>query len=205
MAISELSNKVVQPTALTDAEVIVSYLQTAQGTDHGFIDLLKRINLNELDLEGLKRSDLSGAGFSFESVHEDLVSVYNMLREILTAPRESLLDISSMVRQNLNSYLPQFYENVRNIEKFRIRNENPRETHDNLLRNISSFCGSVKAPLGHIIAYLSSRKMGEIGTEVDATVAAAVDRLDAVINRTAENNDEAAQRQEQMQQDFKSV
>ena len=146
MEVWEQSIEPGQPVTLTDTEAILSRLQSAQGTDQGFIDFLKRLNLDGLDLERLKRSDLSGAGFSFESVHQDLLIVHSMLREILTAPREWLLNISRMVVQDVNNYLPQFYGNVRQIEYFEISGENPRETHANLLQHISNFCGSVKEP-----------------------------------------------------------
>ena len=188
MEVWEQSSEAEQPVTLEGIEVILDHLQRAQGTDQGFIDFLKRINLDELNLEGLKRSDLSGAGFSFESVHQELLIVHSMLREILTSPRESLLNFSRVVVQDLKNYLPQFYENVQKIENFQISNENPREAYDNLLQNISNSCGNVKEPLGRIIAYLSSRKVGELETEVDATVSAAVDRLDAETNRTKETN-----------------
>ena len=86
VVVSEQSSEEQQPFTLTGTEVILSHLQAAQGTDQGFIDFLKRLNLDELDLERLKRSDLSGAGFSFEFVHPDLLTVYGMLREILITP-----------------------------------------------------------------------------------------------------------------------
>ena len=44
-----------QTVILEGTEAILDYLQRAQGTEQGFIDLLKRLNLDELDLEGLKR------------------------------------------------------------------------------------------------------------------------------------------------------
>ena len=84
VVVQEQSSDVEQPFTLTDTEAILSRLQSVyQGTDQGFIDFLKRLNLDELDLEGLKRSDLSGAGFGFESVHQDLLIIHSMLREIL--------------------------------------------------------------------------------------------------------------------------
>ena len=204
--ISEPSDEVEQPVGLTDTKAILSNLQQSvyQGTDQGFIDLLKRLNLDEINLERLKRSDLSGAGFSFESVHPDLLTVHSMLREILTSPRESLLNFSRVVVQELKNYLPQFYENAQKIEDFQISNENPREAYDNLLRNISNFCGNVKEPLGRIIAYLSSRRMEQLETKVDATVDTAVDRLNAETNRAEEINNEIekqlAEKQEEADQ-----
>ena len=201
--VSELSDEAKQPVNFTDTKAILSLLESVyQGTDQGSIDFLKRINLDELDLEELKRSDLSGAGYSFEFVHQDLLIVHSMLREILTSPREWLLNISRVVVQNLNRYLPQFYENVRNIENFQIGNENPRETHDNLLQNISNSCGSMKGPLGHIVAYLSSRKVEQLAVEITDTVTAAVERLEAETNRAQEINNDAEKNQAEIQKEF---
>ena len=185
-----------------DTDEILSHLPSAQGTDEGFIDFLRQFNFSELDLERLKRTDLLGAGFSFESVHQDLLTVHSMLEEILTSPREWLLQLPQGTGENLSKHLQEFYENVREIESFQINSGNSIEMYDSFVQSISNFCGSVKEPLGRIIAYLSSRKMGELGTEVDATVAAAVSRLDAETNKAEENNNEAARKQEHMQQEF---
>ena len=202
MEVWEKSSETEQPITL---EAILDLLQRAQGTDQGFIDLLRKINLDEINLEGLKRSNLSEAGFSFESVHQDLLTVHSMLREILTSPRESLLNFSRVVVHDLKNYLPQFYENAQKIENFQISNENPREAYDNLLRNISNSCGNVKEPLGRIIAYLSSRKMEQLETKVDATVDAAVDKLNAETNRAKENSNEVEKLRNETQQELNQL
>ena len=188
--ISELPNEAEQPTSLRDTEAILSHLQSVyEGTDRGFIDLLKRINLDEVDLEGLKRSNLSGAGFSFESVHQDLFTVHSMLREILASSHEWILNFPRGVARNVvNQQLQQFYENVQKIREFEISDDNPKQLHDNLLRKISSFCDSAKTSLRDIVAYLSSRKVMELRTEVDTTVAAVITQLEAATNRAAEIN-----------------
>ena len=59
--VSERSSEAEHPFTLEDTETILNRLKSAQGTDQGFIDLLKKLNLDELDLEGLKRSDLSAS------------------------------------------------------------------------------------------------------------------------------------------------
>ena len=200
--VRERSSEAEQPVTLEGAEAILSRLQSARGTDQGFIDLLKRLNLDELNLEGLKRSDLSGAGFSFEFVHQDLLTVHSMLREILISSREWLLNLSRGESENVSMYLQQFYENVRKIEKFEISDGDPRQTHANLLQEISQFCNSVKEPLGHIIAYLSSRKVEQLGAEVNDTVATAVDRLNIEADRAKENNDEVEKKEAERQQKF---
>ena len=206
MMVREQASEAEQPFALTDTEVILSRLQSVQGTDQGFIDFLKRFNLDELDLERLKRSDLSGAGFSFESVQPDLLIVHSMLREILTAPREWLLNLSRGVVQNVVSqYLHQFYENVQKIEDFEISGENPRETYTNLLQDISNFCGSVKESLGNIIAYLSSRKVEQFGEQVRRTVDTATGRLETETNRAKENNNEVEKLRNETQQELNQL
>ena len=203
LEVSERPSEAEQPVTLEDAELILDYLKSAQGTDQGFIDFLKRLNFDELDLERLKRSDLSGAGFSFERVHPDLLIIHNMLREILTSPREWLLNLSREVVQDfVSQHLPQFYESVRTIEYFEISDENPRERHANLLQKTSNFCGSVKEPLGRIITYLSSKKIEQLAATVDATTVNAVERLKTETNRAEEINNEAEKKQAAMQQEF---
>ena len=75
-------------------------LDRLYGTHEGFIDWLlslvkfKVVNLDQSDLGNLKRTDLSGKKLSFETVHPDLLVVYEMLQEILTSPREWLIGLS---------------------------------------------------------------------------------------------------------------
>ena len=52
-----------------------------QGTREGFILLLMKLNVGSFYLEGLKRSNLSGSGFDFESVYSDLSVVHGMFHE----------------------------------------------------------------------------------------------------------------------------
>ena len=203
--VSERSSETEQPVTFEGSELICDHLKRAQGTNQGIIDLLRRLNIDELDLEELKRSDLSGAGFSFESVHQDLVTAHSMFLEILTSPYEWLLNLSRGSVESLKGYLPEFYENVQKIEDFEISGENPRQTYTNLLQDSSNFCGSVKESLGHIVAYLSSRKMEQLETKVDATVDAAVDKLNAETNRGKENNNEVERLRNETQQELNQL
>ena len=175
---------------IEDTDEILSHLPSARGTDEGFIDFLRTFNFSKLDLEGLKRADLLGAGFSFESVHQDMLTVQSMLEEILTSPREWLLQLPRGTGENLSKHLQEFYENVRKIQSFQINSGNSIELYDSLVQSISNSCGSVKEPLGHAIAYLSSRKTDELHTKVNATVTTAVDRLNAETDRAEESNNE---------------
>ena len=202
--VSERPSETEQTVTFEGSELICDHLKRAQGTNQGIIDLLRRLNLDEINLERLKRSNLSEAGFSFECVHQDLLTVHSMSREILTSPYEWLLNLSRGEVDNLKNRLPEFYENVREIEDFEITGENPRETYTNLLQDISNFCDTAKRSLRDIGTYLSSRKMEQLETKVDATVDTAVDRLNAETNRAEEINNETekqlAEKQEEVDQ-----
>ena len=188
-----------------DTDDILSHLQTAQGTDRGFIELITRLDLEELDLERLKRSDLAGAGFSFEFLHENLLIVHGMFRDILTSSRESLLNLSQGQLITVNQNLQTFYEHIRQIEDFEISGENPREAHTNLLQDISVYCDSMKQTLGDITAFLSSRKVSQLESQVNATTAKAVDRLNTQTSRTKQNNEEAEKQESNRQQEFNQL
>ena len=200
--VSEQSTKAEQPFTLTNAETILLQLQSVyQGTDQGFIDFLKRINLDEIDLERLKRSDLSGAGFSFEPVHQDLSTVHSMLREILASSHEWMPNFPrGTARDVVNQQLQQFYEKVQEIEDFEIGDDNPKQTYDNRLQGISSFCDIAKGSLRDIAGYLSSGKVSQRTTEVDDLVA----KLKTENNRAEEINNETekqlAEKQEEVDQ-----
>ena len=199
----ELQSQAEQPVRLTDTDTILSHLQSVEGTIHGFIDFLKRINLDELEFEQLKRSDLLGAGFSFELAHQDLLIVHGMLREIMASPREWLLNFSLwIIRDVVCQRLRQFYEMAQKIVEFEIVGENPKQTHDKLIGEITQFCDQVKEALRPIIAFLSSRKVDQLAAEVNSTVTAAVDRLETENNRAKENNNAAEKKQAEMQEEF---
>ena len=66
-------------------------------------------------------------------------------------------------------------------------------------------CDNVKEPLGRIIAYLSSRKMEQLETKVDATVDAAVDKLNAETNRAKENSNEVEKLRNETQQELNQL
>ena len=203
VVVSEQSTEAEQPFALTNTETILLKLQSVyQGTDQGFIDFLKRTNLDELDLERLKRSDLSGAGYSFESVHQDLLVVHSMLRETLTSSHEWMLHFPRGIARNVvNQQLQRFYENIQKIESFEARGENPEETHANHLGSISSFCDSAKASLRDIVGYLSSGKVSQRTAEADDLVA----KLKTENNRAEENNNEVEKLRNETQQELSQL
>ena len=191
----EGGSKEEQLVTSKDTDDILSHLQTAQGTDRGFIDLITKLNLDELDLERLKRSDLSGAGFSFEFLQENLLIVHGMFQDVLTSSRESLLNLSRGQLNTVNQHLQQFYEHVRQIGDFGISDENPREVYAKLLQRILQFCESAKQPLGEIIAYLSSRKVDQLETQVSVIMVKAVDQLNTETSKAKEIIDESKKTQ----------
>ena len=99
-------------------------------------------------------------------------------------------------------HVRQFYEMVQKIVEFQIVGENPKQTHDKLIGEITQFCDEGKEALQHVIAFLSSRKMEQIATEIDATVATAVGRLETETNRAKENNNAVEKKQAEMQEEF---
>ena len=209
LQVSELSDQDEQPITLKDTETILSRLrrdpQTGRepkGTHRGFIDLLRKLDLDEIDLEELKRSNLSGSGLSFESVHPDLLVVYEMFREILTSSREDLVNSAHAEVQNVRHYLPQFYEIAQKIRDFDINVENPSETHANLLQEISGFCGSVKGPLSQTISYLKSKQVEQFESQINATVADAEKSFSAEVNRAKEINEAAEAKEADRQKEF---
>ena len=202
MEVWEQSSEPEQPVAGTDTAAILEFLRTTpQGTDQGFIDYFKKIDLVELDLERLKRTDLSGAGYSFELVQRDLLIVHRLLLEISSAPRGSLFTFSNVVARDLRTYLPQFYENIQKIESFEARGENPQETHANHLRSISSFCDSVKGSLVPVVTHLSSAKVEQLTAEADDSVA----KLKIETDRAEKINREAEKQREDVQQELSQL
>ena len=197
--VSGLPEETEQLFTLVDTETMLSRLkpnpQTGygpQGTDEGFIDFLKKIDLDQIDLDSLKRTDLSGAGFSFEIVHQDMLTVHGMLRDILTSSREWLLDLPQGTFAGVGTCLQQFYEKLAAIRDFQISGENPIETHVGLLGEISNLCDSVKGSLPQIIAYLKSKQVEKFESQLNATVAKSVEDLRTETNRTKEINDKGA-------------
>ena len=102
---------------LGDAGTIVPRLKSGIATHAGIIDALKRLNFNIVNLENLKRSALSVRKLSFESVYPDLKVAYEMLDEILAAPRDALVSLSSQYAQQLKDYVLESYEMTGKINR----------------------------------------------------------------------------------------
>ena len=156
---------------LKDAQTICKLLKDSQtglepqGTLLGFIALIMKLDLGEVDLEGLKRSDLSGSRLDFGSVHQDLVDVHGIFREILNSSDTSYTTLSNDAVQTVTSYLPRFYEIEGEIKDFDVRVENPTEKHAELLQKISNFYSEARSVLDPIIVYVRSTQIGEYQTK----------------------------------------
>ena len=194
-----------QLVASNDPETILARLQSVKATNLGYIDLLRRLNLTEINFQELNRSDLSGAGFSFEFTHPNLLMVHGMFQDVLTSSRESLLNLSWNELDIISQNLRQFYATVEEIEDFDISDENPREAHAQLLDRISQFCDSAKESLQNISAFLSSRKVNQLETNVNATVAKAVDQLNAETSTSKHNNEEFEKQESKRGQEFEKI
>ena len=199
----ESSSQEEQPPYLKSPATILPYLQPLpQGTHNGFIDFLTKLDLDAIDLEGVKRSDLSGAGFSFDFVHRDLLTTHKMLREILASSRESLIDLSRNDLQQFTNYLREFYEKVKKIGDFEIIGENPRQVHDSLLREISDSCENVKNTLSNTITYVRSRKVNQLEDQVKTTLTDAAEKFNTETEKLQKLDEEARQKEKKRQESF---
>ena len=174
--ISERSNPIIG--------TIFPSLRDGIGTHTGIIDALKLLNFNLHHLENLKRSDLLARKLSFESVYPDVEVAYGMLYEILNVPRTELISLPSKDVQQLKDNVIQSYEMTEKIMNFGRgdKDENIREQHDILLREIQRFCDRAKNSLLHIVAYLSSRTNEEFKNQVKATLTAEREKLNTTID-----------------------
>lgn len=156
---------------LKDTQTVCQLLKNPEskrvpkGTLAGFISLIMKVDLGEVDLNRLKRSDLSGSELDFESVHQELVGIHGFFYEILTSSGVSDIPLSEATVQALREYLPDFFEIKERIEKFNVTGENPKEKHTDLLQEITELYHDVRAALDPIIAYLRSTQMGKYQAE----------------------------------------
>lgn len=172
---------------LNDSGSILPLLQEGIGTHIGLIDALKRLNFDKLDLENLKRSDLSPKKLSFESVYPDLEIAYEMLQEILTAPRLTLIILPSEYVQYLKNYVLESYAMTRKIMDFGVGgNENIRERHGEILQEIHQFCENVRQSLLQTAAYLSSKRIEQLENQVETTLASVEERYNTTISEETE-------------------
>ena len=190
---------------------ILAHLQKSEdpvkkrGTHEGVIELLQMLNLDDVDLEALKRSDLSSE-FDFERVHQDLSTVHAMLRKIPASPCERLLSLPREHVKIFSSNLQEFYEKREAIKDFEIDSgKDSRKAHANLLHEISDFCDRAKAALGPTITHLKAQQGGELENQVNATVAKAVQNLNAEVDRAQTINAEAEAKEAERQKEISDL
>ena len=188
---------------LKDPQVIHNLLQVStgnigglQGTDIGFIDLLMKVDLAQVDLEKLKRANLSGSGFDFESVHPNLLEVHEMFREILSLEREHIIKLLGNAWQTVWGILPQFYEIAKKIRDFTVSDENPIKTHSDLLKEISDYCRGAKASLSPTITYLRSEEIRQYETQLKSILDTTVEKFENEIDRGKKINNDNEEKQQ---------
>ena len=135
--------------------------QSPQGTLLGFIDLMSRLDLRKVNLERLKRPDLSQFEFDFTTVHQELEILHRFFREI----QSSSTLLSEDTIQTVSQYLSEFYQITVKIKVFNLSGENPKEQHAELLQDISDFHRKVRSTLEPIIAYLRSTQINKFQDE----------------------------------------
>ena len=170
------------------------------GSHEGFIDWLKLFNLEESDLEGLKRTDLSGQKLSLEIAHNDLLAAYKLLQEILTSTRESLIGLSKDDVQQIREYLERWYEVVEEI--LAINRSTERKRHAEVLQEIFHFSDEVKQQLGQVATYLNSKKSEQLETQMSTTVAEVLEKLGSETDLLQKQREEAEKNESDRQNEF---
>ena len=190
---------------------------TVYGTHEGFADwllmLVELVASDQSGLDNLKRTDLSARKLSFEIVHPELLVICEMLQEILTAPRESLIRLSKDNVQQIKNNLQQLMAIFSEIHSFGLQNssesQNLNEEHKRILRNIVRFSHNVKRELGPTISYLNSKKVEQLETRVNDTIDDAVNKtakkFNTETNRLQKHSDQAEQNEAKRQEDFNQL
>ena len=171
-----------------------------RGTNEGFIDWLKLFNLAESDLEDLKRTDLSGRKLDLEMGHASLLTAYELLREILAAPREWLIDLSGDDVQQIRKYLEGWYEIGNEIQN--INQSTSREKHAEILQQIFQFSDKVKQHLGQVAVYLQSKKSEQLEAQVNAIVAEVVENFKQTTDELQKHREEAERNEAIREKEF---
>ena len=172
-------------TLLSDIQSIRNYSKTHVGS----IDLLIKLDLNNFDLDSLKRSDLSTINFDFESEHRDLLVIHSMFSEILNSDRGNLLNLSPHSVDEIWSRLSQFYEQAQSIKEFNVPGDNLEDRYASLSRSISDFCDNAKSTLIPIISYLKSMQIEVFNTQFETI-------RDDAENKLTKISDDIASRQQ---------
>ncbi len=191
---------------LNDPGRIFVFLKEGLATDAGIVDALKKSNFDKFDIEGLRRSDLSGRRLNFQSVYPELSDVYAMLREIVTSSRGSLTGLPSTDIEQLKYYILQFYDMVGRITGFGSGATDARERHATLLNEICQFREDVKQSLIQVAAYLSSREVGQVEDRLKAALVSTQESFNTTISteieRLQKTGEEAQEKEQTRQKSF---
>ena len=181
----------------------LSRLESSNWTHEGGVDLLKRIPLGEFDLEDLKRTNLRG--FSFERVHPDLLVVNEMLLGIRASSREQLLSLPGQKIRDFAKRFREFFDWELKITAFQASGQNAIAEHAKLLQGIANFCNETKEALGPAITHLKAQQVDELESQVNATVAEAVQNLNAEVDRAQTINAEAEAKEAERQKEISDL
>ena len=141
--------------------------QKVYATSQGFIDWLIgfKADLDEYDLERLKRTDLSQRNLSFEIVHPNLLTVYEMFQEILTSPNECSVGLSdNNVQQKIRTNLDLFFKTLSMVHYFDAGTSSSR--YREVLKQIFDFCDEVQQQLQQTVTWLRSKKAEQLNPQI---------------------------------------
>ena len=134
--------------------------QKVYATAQGFVDWLTmefKSDLDEYDLERLKRTDLSVNHRSFEIVHPNLLTVHEMFREILTSPSEWAIDcLDNNLQQQIQTNLDEFLKILDTIRYF--DSHASSERHKEVLKQTFDLCNKIQQQLQQTVTWLRSKK-----------------------------------------------
>ena len=185
--------------------------QQVYATAQGFVDWLRQFksDLDEYDLEKLKRTDLSANNLSFEIVHPNLLIVYGMFQEILISSNNQFASLSDYrVQQEIQTDLNEFLKILSTIHDFSSRSTAAR--HAEVLKQTFDLCDKVQQQSQQIVTYLKAKKAEQLEnqlaeqleTKVNTTVADAVEKLKEVTDESQKTREEAEQSETTRQKEF---
>ena len=149
-----------------NAEGILTWLTQSSGTTQGVINLVKRFNVNNVNVDGLQRSELSSIGLDFEYVYKDLLIVHAMLQKILGYSCEQLRGLSRGQIEQIRSCLIELDDYVNRISQFEIGDGNIKQKHQELVKDALGWVDPQKELLNNIIAYLYSGKHRQLESQL---------------------------------------
>ena len=186
--------------------------QIVYATTQGFVDWLItefKSDLDRYDLEELKRTDLSKRNLSFEIVHPNLLTMYEMFQEILTSPSEWASGwLGDNLQQEIQTNLNQFLKILDRIYYF--DSHASSEQHREVLKQTFNLCDEIQQQLQQAATYLKAKKAQQfenqlaeqLETKVSTTVADTVEKLKEVTDESQKTREEAEQNETTRQKEF---